>query len=611
MAGDDALQRVRAIMAKLKDPTAAPQETTSSSADGIVNSNSNYYGPIVVPFTTMTEYEIKRRKDATIRSNNNNRNLPTPGLGYVSSQTKPTKKHNGYAYVMLSYPRYSKGLESSTLEELREWWGLECEVIGVDFTDNICYLNSEVASVKILKPDSKLTTLTRKNPPHLNLYSKVPFDVKSVGVVDVNRENGMGGDYWVYCFDKWEEAYAAEEEVRMGGGVVERGKRVEGFVGLEERRKENGLEESVVEKQNIWAKKIAEEKGKGEEVEVEVEENLTEGLDDFFDSLSIMYKPFYKFVNKLNAKHVHDAPLKEMGEEVHYSVDLFFEYFKQLAKSDAEEAGWTPLDVKDWSGKKKKVKEWLKETGAKAEWRCASGNGPLDQARVTFVVDDELESVLKDINSIKDRHSKSVGSFLYVIDKGEGWRQIYRAIKMPWPTRHRDLVYTEHTVRGEDGEVMVCSRSSKELSESTLELSLQAGRMRAEMRLGGYLLRPVEGGDKTEVIFLSDTDLKGSFAIGYLLRYVTQSYLRGIVDLYRGNAERNKRSGTVSEQPPPPPPLPLVSKALQAMSAKKNGATNPLFAQDGLNIEMGRTIKRQVKKVQKQKKKDEEDIHVL
>lgn len=69
MAGDDALQRVRAIMAKLKDPTAAPRETTSSSADGIVNSNSNsnYYGPIVVPFTTMTEYEIKRRKDATIR----------------------------------------------------------------------------------------------------------------------------------------------------------------------------------------------------------------------------------------------------------------------------------------------------------------------------------------------------------------------------------------------------------------------------------------------------------------------------------------------------------------------------------------------------------------
>ncbi|GMH76471.1 hypothetical protein TrST_g1986 [Triparma strigata] len=302
--------------------------------------------------------------------------------------------------------------------------------------------------------------------------------------------------------------------------------------------------------------------------------------------LSIMYKPFYKFVNKLNAKHVHDAPLKEMGEEVHYSVDLFFEYFKQLAKSDAEEGGWTPLDVKDWSGKKKK-------------------------ARVTFVVDDELESVLKDINSIKDRHSKSVGSFLYVIDKGEGWRQIYRAIKMPWPTRHRDLVYTEHTVRGEDGEVLVCSRSSKELSESTLELSLQAGRMRAEMRLGGYLLRPVEGGDKTEVIFLSDTDLKGSFAIGYLMRYVTQIYLRGIVDLFRENAERNKRSGAVSEPPPPPPPLPLVSKALQAMSTKKNGATNPLFAQDGLNVEMGRTIKRQVKKVQKQKKKDEKDIHVL
>ncbi|GMI08654.1 hypothetical protein TrLO_g12648 [Triparma laevis f. longispina] len=72
---------------------------------------------------------------------------------------------------------------------------------------------------------------------------------------------------------------------------------------------------------------------------------------------SVLFKPMFKFVKKFNEKHIHDAPLKGMGPKVAYSVDLFIKHFKKLAESDVNEAGWKPLEVKDWSGKKKKVKE--------------------------------------------------------------------------------------------------------------------------------------------------------------------------------------------------------------------------------------------------------------
>jgi hypothetical protein len=140
-----------------------------------------------------------------------------------------------------------------------------------------------------------------------------------------------------------------------------------------------------------------------------------------------------------------------MGEEVAYSVDLFIDYFRRLVASDTEEAGWTELKVTDWNGKKKENKEWLEETGAKAEWRCASGDGPHDQARITFVVDTDLEIILHHINGIKSSHAQTVGTFVYVLDKGEDWRQVYRAIKLPWPLRQRDMVYTEHVKREPGG----------------------------------------------------------------------------------------------------------------------------------------------------------------
>ena len=202
--------------------------------------------------------------------------------------------------------------------------------------------------------------------------------------------------------------------------------------------------------------------------------------------------------------------------------------------------------------------------------------------------------MLGEIKSIKNRHELSAGSFLYIMDKGKGWRQIYRAINLPWPLRQRDMVCTEHTQREQDGDVLICSRSSKELSDSTNTLSVKFGRMRADMKVNGYRLRPIEG-NKVEMVCLVDIDLGGSFAIGYLYRKMAQSYLKGVVDLHRKFAEASKRDGAVSE---PPPPLPFLPKVLAAATSlmfmgSKNTDSR---VDDSLNIELGRMIKKKASK---------------
>ena len=88
------------------------------------------------------------------------------------------------------------------------------------------------------------------------------------------------------------------------------------------------------------------------------------------------------------------------------------DYFKELADSNEKTAGWKELEDKDWTkcihlftcvgDKKAKMNDWLKDTGAVGFWRCANGNGPIDQFRVTFTI----ECALKDVLSYLDDFPK-------------------------------------------------------------------------------------------------------------------------------------------------------------------------------------------------------------
>ncbi|GMH85842.1 hypothetical protein TrVE_jg3959 [Triparma verrucosa] len=294
-----------------------------------------------------------------------------------------------------------------------------------------------------------------------------------------------------------------------------------------------------------------------------------------------------------------------MGEQVAYDVDLFFDYFKELAESNEAKAKWMKLEPKHWAGKKHVVetKVWLEETGAVGEWRCSTGDGHIDQARISYRLNCDVDCLMASVNSIKEVHAASVGTFMYIIDKGKDkrgdqWSQKYRAIKLPWPMRQRDVVYTEH-IRKDGDDIYVFSRSSRDLDEATKEMSVHMGRIRADMKLAGYKIHPVDE-CTTEVTYLLSVDLGGPFGkIDYFNRKLAGRYMKGVVDMHRLHVEKSQREGVLSD---PPLPLPLLSKAIAKLGDKRPSlVTSPMFAgmkntdttvEDSLNIEMGRMIKK-------------------
>ncbi|GMH75621.1 hypothetical protein TL16_g06821 [Triparma laevis f. inornata] len=362
-----------------------------------------------------------------------------------------------------------------------------------------------------------------------------------------------------------------------------------------------------------------------------------------FVFVGVLIAPAMNLFSKFKRIHEHDCELKGLDDFAGGSKtpkekdELFFEYFKELAESDEAKAGWMKLEAKnwdakkhtDWDGKKhtEQLKEWLKETGAVGEWRCSTGDGPIDQTRVVYTVKCDLDTIMERVNSIKEDHASSVGNFTYIINKssreeearGEYWRQKYRAIKLPWPMRQRDIVYTEHQKkrderRDKSGKIIVKKaiwvfmRSSKDLDGATKELSSNLGRVRAEMKLAGYKVEFVDD-NTTKMTFLMSIDLGGPFAeIDYINRQLAGRYMKGIVDMHIRHVEKEKKKlatkarkvlGNISD---PPPPLPLVSRAVAKLGEKRSSlVTSPIFAgmrntdstiEDTLNIEMGRMIKK-------------------
>jgi len=185
----------------------------------------------------------------------------------------------------------------------------------------------------------------------------------------------------------------------------------------------------------------------------------------------------------------------------------------------------------------------MEETGCVGEWRSATGNDPINQARVKLVVDEDLENVLSFINnSITNDNKKLIGKNMFILDenKEKGWRKVYRAIKIPFSLHVRDLLYDEHTVRRNSRKALVCSRSCEE--QVGVRESNAKGRIRATLNLGCYVLeRNFEDESKTDITALFDFDLHVVAATDFLHRKVAVGHLKGIVDEYSqlGKADNN------------------------------------------------------------------------
>jgi len=175
----------------------------------------------------------------------------------------------------------------------------------------------------------------------------------------------------------------------------------------------------------------------------------------------VLGKPIKRLIDRLSKKHIHNGALREAPHKA-LSIEQFQDYNMLVAKSTVEEAGWESLNYKDWNSafglNSEKAEEWVKDTGAVAEWRCAGGNGPVDQCRVQFVVDANIEEIAAYLYAPET----GVAAF-YVLSSHDGRRVIYRAIDMPSVMSSRDFLCEEFIKRiGDlghaDYEVLICCR---------------------------------------------------------------------------------------------------------------------------------------------------------
>ncbi|GMH50245.1 hypothetical protein TrLO_g13897, partial [Triparma laevis f. longispina] len=103
--------------------------------------------------------------------------------------------------------------------------------------------------------------------------------------------------------------------------------------------------------------------------------------------------PWKIFVKKVSRTHIHGGYLRGLPSKPIWE-DLL-DYFDLLIESNSDDAAWDEMKPKDWHMGKKQGKKWLKSTKAEGFWRCSSGNGPIDQLRVSFPLEAEYADVVK------------------------------------------------------------------------------------------------------------------------------------------------------------------------------------------------------------------------
>ena len=222
-------------------------------------------------------------------------------------------------------------------------------------------------------------------------------------------------------------------------------------------------------------------------------------------------KPMIRMISMLSVKHIHSAPLKGIEQDGTQLNNVgLLAYFKQLAKSDVEMAAWMELESKDWGMPEEAYKKWASKTKAKAQWRSGSGAGIIDQFRLCYEVDVELENLLQLILLLGKKKctiDKSVLEAFVLSNMDDKTDIIYNAKKMHFFLNARDFVY-ERTVVREDDSVFVVARSVSDENAFSLKKSHSLGRTRGIIHLAGYLLKRA-GNEKTSVIYIFSGSVQG------------------------------------------------------------------------------------------------------
>ena len=96
-------------------------------------------------------------------------------------------------------------------------------------------------------------------------------------------------------------------------------------------------------------------------------------------------KPLRRLLRALSSKHIHTSDFRGRPKK-NANAEQLASHFRRVATSTPEEAGWKPMMARDYKTAVRGAEDWLDETEADGEWRCCTGDGPMDEFRVTFTI---------------------------------------------------------------------------------------------------------------------------------------------------------------------------------------------------------------------------------
>jgi len=240
-------------------------------------------------------------------------------------------------------------------------------------------------------------------------------------------------------------------------------------------------------------------------------------LGIFIVVFAALIKPTKKILKVLGRKHIHNAPLKGLTLR-HRPLPAFKRYFHDLVKSTVETAGWERINAKHF-GKGGEGEAWLKKYGVVAEWRCAAGDGPIDQCRATFLVNEKMDHLLERIIT-PTKFQKTLG------ENGDGTTDIHLVQRLPFPLFDRDCVI-RRCVEVNDDHCSIITRTY--LGSDARDVRRHPMRVRTQVQIGGYYFEKVSE-FQTKLMYVLACDLKGFFAIDFVSRTAIPKHLKNIVE---------------------------------------------------------------------------------
>ena len=95
------------------------------------------------------------------------------------------------------------------------------------------------------------------------------------------------------------------------------------------------------------------------------------------------------------------------------------------------------------------------------EWRCSTGDGPIDSYRVKFTVVGALDKIFENVVSVKHKAKNTIQQHL-VGESTDDYDQCYMAVRMPFVISPRDFVLERiHDRKRSDGSMMTVNRSTE------------------------------------------------------------------------------------------------------------------------------------------------------